>query len=154
MGNASFEFSIIQKEQSEHSRSLSRTHGFSIIKTERLSRTNGLLGHIIWNPFFLFFSKFSPKKNPGNVPRVCPKHSCFFLGTYLVRSGYVLGTFTYPIFRKLHFFTIFSYFLLFFSSVPVFYFSNFWCPRLLFQGVHSRWGVGMWDMCTFTLVRL
>ena len=93
MGNASFEFSIIQKEQSEHSRSLSRTHGFSIIKTERLSRTTGLVGHIIWNPFFLFFSKFSPKKRPGNVPRVYPKHSCFFLGTYLVRSGYVLGTF-------------------------------------------------------------
>ena len=93
MGNASFEFSITQKEQSEHSRSLSRTHVFSIIKTERLSRTTGLVGHIIWNPFFLFFSKFSPKKSPGNVPRVYPKHSCFFLGTYFVRSGYVLGTF-------------------------------------------------------------
>ena len=116
----------------------------------RRSRTTGLVGHIIWNPFFLFFPKFSPKKRPGNVPRVYPKHSCFFLGTYLVRSGYV----RVPDFSKIALFRDLFLFFVIFLLFQFFIFPIFGVHDCYFRACTLGGGSVCGTCASLTLVRL
>ena len=107
-----------------------------------------LLGHILWYSKLTFFGshlvRISTLVRFRYVPMLFLERSLYVPRTFQVRSRYVPGTFStlnFVFFAK----NVFFWRIYRSHSFPI---------GLLFQGVHSRWGVGMWDMCTFTLVRL